>query len=90
MSIEFKKDERDGVFKLLEINPRIWGYNYLATRAGIDFPYLAVRIAGGENIPVHSEYDKGVVLVRCSEDKVFSKSEWQYETDIPFLANTKR
>ena len=28
--IEFKKDPRDGVFKLLEINPRSWKWHYIA------------------------------------------------------------
>lgn len=38
--VEFKKDPRDGRFKLLDINPRVWGWHTLSRRAGVDFPYL--------------------------------------------------
>ncbi|HOM41710.1 MAG TPA: hypothetical protein PK064_12445, partial [Bacteroidales bacterium] len=39
-SAEFKIDERDGKLKLIEINPRYWQQNYLATACGINFPYI--------------------------------------------------
>ena len=38
--VEFKKDVRDGKFKLLEINARTWLWHSLAIRCGVDFPYL--------------------------------------------------
>lgn len=49
--IEFKKDFRDGKFKLLDINPRVWGWHTLCKRAGIDFPYLLWRLVVGESVP---------------------------------------
>ena len=39
-SAEFKYDNRDGRLKLIEINPRYWQQNYLATACGINFPYI--------------------------------------------------
>lgn len=39
--IEFKLDDRDGQFKLMEINPRGWQWSYLATACGVNLPYLA-------------------------------------------------
>jgi len=39
-SIEFKKDDRDGEFKLMELNPRFWQQNIQATIAGVDFPFI--------------------------------------------------
>ena len=39
-SAEFKRDERDGKLKLIEINPRYWQQNYLPTACGINFPYI--------------------------------------------------
>lgn len=39
-SIEFKKDEKDSNFKLIELNPRFWQQNIQATYAGINFPYI--------------------------------------------------
>jgi predicted ATP-grasp superfamily ATP-dependent carboligase len=40
VEVEFKRDPRDGAFKLLDVNARTWGYHTLAHRAGVDFPYL--------------------------------------------------
>ncbi len=43
--VEFKKDYRDGSFKLMEINPKFWGSLDLSIASGVDFPYLVVRMA---------------------------------------------
>ena len=48
VEVEFKRDPRDGELKLLDINPRVWGWHTLAQRAGVDFPYLLWRLARGE------------------------------------------
>jgi predicted ATP-grasp superfamily ATP-dependent carboligase len=48
--VEFKKDPRDGSHRLLDINVRVWGWHTIARRAGLDFPYLAWRLAVGQPI----------------------------------------
>ena len=45
--IEFKRDLRDRVPKLMEINPRFWGPLELAIRCGVDFPRLYVKACLG-------------------------------------------
>ena len=40
VEVEFKLDPRDGQFKLLDVNPRTWGYHSLGVSAGVDFPHL--------------------------------------------------
>ena len=45
---EFKVDPRDGIPKLMEINPRFWGSLHLAIISGVDFPYLILKMARGE------------------------------------------
>jgi predicted ATP-grasp superfamily ATP-dependent carboligase len=35
--IEFKRDDRDGKLKLIELNPRLWVQSALASSAGVDF-----------------------------------------------------
>jgi D-aspartate ligase len=40
VEVEFKLDPRDGQFKLLDINPRTWGYHSLGSHAGVDFSRL--------------------------------------------------
>ncbi|MFW8600786.1 ATP-grasp domain-containing protein [Desulfobacterota bacterium M19] len=46
--VEFKRDERDGKAKLMEINGRFWGSLQLAISAGIDFPTLLLKLLQGE------------------------------------------
>lgn len=43
--VEFKRDNRDGSLRLMEINGRFWGSLQLPVDAGVDFPRLAVEVA---------------------------------------------
>jgi D-aspartate ligase len=38
--LEYKLDEVDGRYKLLDVNPRTWGYHSVGPVAGVDFPLL--------------------------------------------------
>jgi D-aspartate ligase len=40
VEIEFKRDFRDGHYKLLDVNARTWGFHSIGLAAGIDFSYL--------------------------------------------------
>ena len=67
VEIEFKQDARTGTDLLLDANPRVWGWHTLCARAGVDFPYLAWRLANGLSIPaVRSQ--PGMRWVRLSGD----------------------
>lgn len=37
VEVEYQQDARDGLFKLLDVNARTWGYHTLGSGAGIDF-----------------------------------------------------
>lgn len=50
--VEFKRDCRDGTYRLLDINVRVWGWHTIGRRAGLDFPHLAWRQAVGEQVAV--------------------------------------
>ena len=39
--VEFKRDPRDGSFRLMEVNPRLWQWHGLATACGVDLPRIA-------------------------------------------------
>jgi D-aspartate ligase len=41
--VEFKFDTRDGKYKILDVNPRTWGWHTLGKAAGMDFAYLLWR-----------------------------------------------
>ncbi len=40
VEVEFKRDTRDGKYKLLDVNARTWGFHSLGSPSGVDFPYL--------------------------------------------------
>jgi predicted ATP-grasp superfamily ATP-dependent carboligase len=49
--VEFKRDPRDGVFKLIEVNPRLWQWHGLAPACGVDLPVIAYRDLLGDPPP---------------------------------------
>lgn len=49
--VEFKRDERDGKAKLMEVNGRFWGTLQLAINCGIDFPNLLLGYLQGVRNP---------------------------------------
>jgi D-aspartate ligase len=74
VEIEFKHDEREQRFKVLDINTRIWTWIGLGERAGVDFPYLAWRVACG--LPVETGAARsGVAWVHLSRDMVAAAQE---------------
>ena len=48
VEIEFKRDDRDLAYKLLDINVRAWGWHTLCLACGLDFPYMQYLDALGE------------------------------------------
>jgi predicted ATP-grasp superfamily ATP-dependent carboligase len=58
--VEFKHDSRDGGYTLMEINPKFWGSLDLAIAAGVDFPWLAVRLAMGDEVGPVPTYAVGL------------------------------
>ena len=67
IEVEFKRDARDGLYKLLDLNPRVWGWHTLCARAGVDFPYLLWLLIHGEAVP-EVRARTGVRWVRMSTD----------------------
>lgn len=66
IELEFKRDGR-GRLKLLDVNPRVWGWHTLGRAAGVDFPYLLWRMVHGEEVaPVRGRV--GVRWVRALTD----------------------
>jgi predicted ATP-grasp superfamily ATP-dependent carboligase len=59
--IEFKYDTKSKQYKLMEINPKFWGTLALSVAAGIDFPYLAYRMAVGEDVGGGHSFEENCV-----------------------------
>jgi D-aspartate ligase len=49
--VETKRDPRDGRYKLMEVNPRLWQWHSLAAACGVDLPYIAYRDLVGSPLP---------------------------------------
>jgi predicted ATP-grasp superfamily ATP-dependent carboligase len=47
VEVEFKRDARDGAFKLLDVNPRPWSWFGLAAAAGVDLGAMLWQSANG-------------------------------------------
>jgi D-aspartate ligase len=67
VEIEYKRDPRDGVPKLLDVNPRVWGWHTLGAAAGVDFPWLLWLLASGREVP-RLDGRAGVRWLRLSTD----------------------
>ena len=59
--VEFRVDESDGRWYLMEINGRFWGSLQLAIDAGVNFPRLLLDVMRGETV-APPPYQTGVVL----------------------------
>jgi D-aspartate ligase len=58
-SAEFKRDERDGVFYLIEVNARPWWYVEFAARCGVNVCGMAIDDALGRPVQTISHYPIG-------------------------------
>ena len=73
-SIEFKRDDSDGQWKLIELNPRLWQQHRLAAAAGADFSLIQYRdLTGQPARPVH--YRTGIRWIDEMRDP---RSAWDH------------
>jgi D-aspartate ligase len=50
VEVEFKRDARDGQYRILDVNGRTWGYHSIGHVAGTDFPRLLFADQVGEAV----------------------------------------
>ena len=67
VEIEYKFDARNGRYKLLDINPRLWTWSPLGGRAGTDFPYLLWQMMMNRDVAEQTGRN-GVRWMRISTD----------------------
>jgi D-aspartate ligase len=73
-SIEFKRDDRDGRWKLIELNPRLWQQHGLAEVCGMNFPLLQYLDLTGQPVTVET-YRPGV---RWLDEFRDPRSAWEH------------
>lgn len=68
-SAEFKRDARNGEFRILEVNTRAWWYVEFAARCGVNVCAMAYRDAKGEAVPASPRnYRVGAGCVNLIDD----------------------
>lgn len=67
-SAEFKLDERDDEFKIIEVNARPWWYIEFASRCGVNVCEMAYADALGEDVGMIRKYHVGASLVYTRTD----------------------
>ncbi|MDI6720311.1 MAG: ATP-grasp domain-containing protein [Methanomicrobiales archaeon] len=83
--VEFKLDQKDGVPKLIEVNPRFWGSMSLAIHAGVDFPYLLYRLAVDGDIEPAGEYAAGIRTRFVLQDIIACMHYFRKTRDVRYL-----
>ena len=70
------KQARDGLFKLLEINPRFSGTLPLTIAAGVDIPKLLVTDIDNQPLPAGIMPYRELMVVRYWTEKYIATQEW--------------
>ena len=76
MELELIRSD-DDEFYLIEINPRIPAWVYLAVGAGQNLPEALVKLALGMDVKPFTDYKKGVIFVRYSFDLITDINEFE-------------
>lgn len=67
-SAEFKWDNKNKKFKLIELNPRYWLQNSLPTKCGINFPYIDYLLQTGINVEPTKDFKTKVKWINIYFD----------------------
>jgi carbamoyl-phosphate synthase large subunit len=67
----------EGKYYLLEINPRIPAWVYLAVGAGQNIPEALVKLAIGQEVTPYSSYEVGKLFIRFSWDMIIDRSQFE-------------
>lgn len=83
--IDLIRDPRDGIAKIMEINPRISGSGKIVLLSGVNLALEMLQMARGEKITGYTDYQEGIRL-RClytdllwflkSKDRFRAKPSW--------------
>jgi carbamoyl-phosphate synthase large subunit len=74
-NVQFKR-AADGVFKLLEVNPRFPGTLPLTGAAGVDMPKLMADELEGRTLPDHVPFEE-LMVVRYWTEHYLDPAEWE-------------
>jgi len=75
MELELIRTEKDELY-LIEINPRIPAWVYLAVGAGQNLPEAMVKLALGQKVEPMTKYEIGKMFIRYSYDLITNLTEF--------------
>jgi biotin carboxylase len=70
LTIQTKVDLRDGLPKLVEMNPRLGLHTWFRTELGYNEPLVCLSVAKGEEVPEFRNYPEGNLLLQPLEDSL--------------------
>jgi len=76
---EFKRDQRDGIYKLMEVNGRHNRSGMLALKCGINFPWLQYKHLVLGEIPSPEDFMVGIYWIDFFRDLSYSLSSFRAE-----------
>ncbi|MCA1802891.1 MAG: ATP-grasp domain-containing protein [Rhodothermaceae bacterium] len=76
MELELIRNENGDLY-LIEINPRLPAWTYLAVAAGQNLPEALVRLAIGQSVEPWTDYKTGVMFIRYSYDMITGLDEFE-------------
>jgi carbamoyl-phosphate synthase large subunit len=76
MELELIKTSKNELY-IIEINPRIPAWVYLAVGAGQNLPEAMVRLALGEKVKPFDKYQIGRMFVRYSYDLIIDLKDFE-------------
>ena len=68
---------RDGVYRLIEINPRFPAWIYLSAGVGRNLPLTLLQLAIGKRIPEFAETRTGILFIRYAEETITTIEEFE-------------
>jgi carbamoyl-phosphate synthase large subunit len=74
--LELMKNKEGELF-LLEINPRLPAWIYLAIGAGQNIPEALVNLATGKKVKPFTQYEAGMMFIRYSWDMIVDRTEFE-------------
>jgi predicted ATP-grasp superfamily ATP-dependent carboligase len=76
-SLECKYDERDGEYKVIEINPRPWAILKVSVDCGVSVPLLYYRLALGEEVPRQTRFREDQYYIRLLWGNIDVPEPWR-------------
>ena len=80
---------QDGDYYMLEINPRIPAWVYLAIGAGQNIPEALINLALGNEVSPYRDYKVGKIFIRYSWDMIIDREQFENFSLKGFIDNGK-